>query len=390
MPPRSKILINFSFDANADTPIHPEVLETWVKAEKETPGNPASLHREGRRAQGVLENARDRVGEALGCQARDIIFTSGATEANNLAILGAARALARESGQPITLIASEAEHPAVLGPLRLLQQDGFPLRLLPLTPEAAICKADLVSALAEKSRPTLLALQWANNETGAIQPCPDLEDSLHWHCDGVQGLGKLPLDEKILSADALVFSGHKIRGPKGVGVLKINSAAIFDPVFGGGGQQGGLRPGTESPALAVAFAHALELAIRDQQGFVLNTSNCREAFLRGLGKDIAEYSVHHPLENGLTNTLSLGFDGIDGRMLLPACDAEGLRVSAGSACSSGAPEPSSVLRAAGLSKEAARSSLRISFGWETTPQEAERGGTTLATTLRRLYEVAIP
>jgi len=170
------------------------------------------LHREGRRAQGVLENARDRVGEALGCSAREIIFTSGATEANNLAILGAARALARESGGPISMISSEAEHPAVLGPLRLLQQEGFTLQLLPLTPEAVIQEADLAAALAKTSRPTLLALQWANNETGAIQPFPIPEEGLHWHCDGVQGLGKIPLNDVVLGADALVFSGHKIRG----------------------------------------------------------------------------------------------------------------------------------------------------------------------------------
>jgi len=348
------------------------------------------LHREGRRAQGVLENARDRVGEALGCSAREIIFTSGATEANNLAILGAARALARESGGPISMISSEAEHPAVLGPLRLLQQEGFTLQLLPLTPEAVIQEADLAAALAKTSRPTLLALQWANNETGAIQPFPIPEEGLHWHCDGVQGLGKIPLNDVVLGADALVFSGHKIRGPKGVGVLKINPTAAFDPILGGGGQQGGLRPGTESPALAVAFAQALELAIRDQEEFALNAAQCREAFLRSLSKEVAEFSMHHSPANGIANTLSLGFAGIDGRMLLPACDAEGLRVSAGSACSSGAPEPSSVLRAAGLSKEAARSSLRISFGWNTTPAEAELGGATLGVTVRRLYEVAIP
>ncbi len=376
------------FDANADTAIHPQVLEAWINVEQNHPGNPASLHREGRRAQGILEDARSRVARLLQCSAKEIVFTSGATEGNNLALLGMAYALAEQLGRPISIWSSLAEHPSVLGPLRMLQQKGHLLTLLSVGRGGEVSRAGW-NAAAAKGTPDLIALQWANNETGIIQPLHFLHDypDTSFHCDAVQGFGKLPLQPDALRADALVLSGHKFCAPKGVGVLRISEMAPIHAVLGGGGQQNGMRPGTESPALATAFALALELALKEQKEYADNGHRCQKAFLNALQKKTTRFQENHS-KKGLPNTLNLTFSGIDGRMLLPACDAEGLGISAGSACSSGAPDPSPILQATGLSKEDSRSSVRISFGRKTKKEDAHEGGRRLGETVLRLYEIA--
>jgi cysteine desulfurase len=378
-----------SFDANADTPIHPLVLEAWVDAEQNYPGNPASLHREGRRAQGILEDARSRAARLLQCSAKEIIFTSGATEGNNLALLGMADALSEQFGRPLSIWTSLAEHPSVLGPLRMLQQKGHLLTLLPVGKGGEISNEGWEKAATEGT-PDLIALQWANNETGVIQPLHLLQHfpSTPFHCDAVQGFGKLPLHMDVLRAETLVLSGHKIYAPKGVGLLRVSEMALIHTILGGGGQQNGVRPGTESPALATALALALELAMEEQRTFAKKTNQCRRVFLDALHKKTSRFQENHT-PKGLPNTLNLTFSGLDGRMLLPACDAQGLGLSAGSACSSGAPDPSPVLQAAGLSREDSRSSVRVSFDRNTTKEEAHEGGARLGETVLRLYEIAL-
>lgn len=370
------------------------MAETWLRAEREAGANPASLHRLGRRAQGVLEEARDRVAGLLGCASREIVFCATATEANNLAVLGLARGMARMHGTPPLLVSSAAEHPAVLAPLRLLQQEGFELRLVPLDRHGRADAGAASEALA--AGPALLAWQWANNETGAVQGIPAVPDGCAFHCDAVQGFGKLAADARFLAADTLVLSGHKMRGPKGVAVLRVVERALLDPIMAGGGQQRSVRPGTEAPALAAAFAHALELALGEQVSFARDTAAAAAAMLAPLrarfaaaraGTDAALQENHPPPPAPrLPNTLSLSFRGFDGRLLLPACDAAGLAVSSGSACSSGAAQPSAVLRACGMDASLARATIRVSFGWGQNAADGEEAGRRLGLALGRIYQ----
>jgi len=371
--------------------VREEVLETFVRVSREAGGNPSSIHRAGRHAQAVLENAREEVSEILRCSARDILFTSGATEANNLGILGLARAAERLQGKPLLLLSSRAEHPAALAPLRLLQQQGFPLRLVDID-RHAIADVDAMLEHQSSADASLSVVQWANNETGAVQPIGAIAHSCNanhlWHCDAVQGFGKLALDPSLWRATTLSLSGHKFGAPKGIGVLRLSPDAMLDPVQVGGGQQRSLRSGTESPALAASFAHALRLALEEQSGDAERLLKSRVYFLEEIQKLGLPFHCNHSDENGLPNTMNLSFPGLDGRMLIPACDADGLEISAGAACSSGAALPSSVLVAAGLDPEVARASLRISLSPDLQDSELREAAKRLGKLLRRLYEVA--
>jgi cysteine desulfurase len=380
-------------DANAGLPTREEVLEAYLRTEREVPANPASTHRSGRRAQAVLEDARSRVAARLRCEASQVVFTSGATEADNLGLVGTARALRRMHGAAPALFASAAEHPAALAPLRLLQREGCPLTLVDIDRHARV-DADALVAGMRGAPAAVVALQWANNETGAVQPLAavlaEAAPDRVVHVDAVQGVGKLPWDAALERASGLAVSGHKIGAPKGVGVLRVRDDVALDAVLAGGGQQKGRRGGTESPALAVAFATALDLAMDEQQGAARHTASCVAAFLGGLRSSGVSFEENHPpaATERLPNTCNLAFPGVDGRALMPACDLSGLDVASGAACSSGAALPSAVLRACGLTEELAQASLRASFSPSTTVEEAREAADRLATLLRRLYEVA--
>ncbi len=377
------------------------MAETWLRVSREAPANPASLHRPGQRARAILEDARERVAELLRCEAREVIFTSGATESNNLALFGLARGLRDLHGAPPLLLSSAAEHPSVLGPLRSLQQQGFPLKLVPVDPHAKASIPDMQEALAEHPR-AIVALQWANHETGVVQNPSSLLEALpedaHLHCDAAQGWGRLPFDPSLEGAHSVVLSGHKFGAPKGIGVLRLRSDCFLEPLLVGGDQQRALRPGTESPALAAAFALALELAAAERKVYAERTWAAGEALLselragfRRAGLSFEDRVVLNcPRIPGqvLPNTLNLSFRGVDGRLLLPACDAEGLALASGSACASGAPEPSPVLRACGHPEALARASLRISFGGEQTASEGREAGRRLTALILRAYKLA--
>ncbi len=375
-------------DYNAGAPLREDALQAFLVANREVPANPSSQHRLGRQAQGVLEDARDRVAAALGCAPREIFFCATATEACNLALLGAARAKRAMTGETPLLVGSLAEHPAVLGALRMLQQEGFSLQLLPLDGHARVEEA----ALAEIPAGAFLAMQWANNETGAVQPWELVAelDCAFSHCDAVQGVAKLPLDPAILAASTLAISGHKLGAPKGVAVLRVADSATLEPVLGGGGQQRGIRPGTEAPALAAAFAVALEGALADQAKFAETTAAAVATLEDHLFRAIPEVRFIHPGtgQTRLPNTTSLCFPGLDGRVLLPALDADGLAVSAGSACSSGSTMPSSVLVACGLSEAEARATVRISFGPGQGGAVGEQVARQVVTVVGRAYGIA--
>lgn len=364
-----------------------------MAVERDTCGNPAAIHRSGRHAQAVLENARGEVADCLSCAPRDIIFTSGATEANNLAILGMAAAMAEFQAEKPVLIASRAEHPAALAPLKRLQQQGFTLKLVDINRNAVVDIDAILSAISQHSN-TLSVVQWANNETGAVQPLQDLAAATNfdhgWHVDAAQGFGKLPLLQALSSATTMSLSGHKFGAPKGVGVLRAAESAMISPLQVGGGQQYNRRSGTESPALAASFAKALNLALAEQQEFAERSRKCCEDLLHHLVAEGIPHTLNHcdGPNDSLPNTLNLSFPGLDGRLLIPALDAEGIEASAGSACSSGAAQASPVLLAAGLDEKTAMATCRLSFGPEFDLSELPMLGERLSKLLLRLYEVA--
>ncbi len=364
-----------------------------MAVERDTRGNPAAIHRSGRHAQAVLENARDEVAECLACASRDIIFTSGATEANNLAILGMASAMAEFKAEKPLLIASRAEHPAALAPLKKLQQQGFNLNLVEIDRFAGIDMSAVLDAIAQHPH-TLSVVQWANNETGTVQPLEQLAtatDFNHsWHVDAAQGFGKLPWLPALTSATTMSLSGHKFGAPKGVGVLRATESAMISPLQVGGGQQYNRRSGTESPALAASLALALKLALAEQQDFAARSRRCCEGLLHHFSSEKIPFTQnqHEGFQESLPNTLNLSFPGLDGRLLIPALDAEGIEASAGSACSSGAAQASPVLLAAGLDEKTAMATCRLSFGPDFELSELPLLAQQLSKLLLRLYEVA--
>jgi cysteine desulfurase len=374
-------------DANAGLPVRAEVLEEYLRIERAFGANPASLHRAGRGAQGVLEGARSRVASALRCEDSEVVFTSGATEGCNIALFGIVRGSAQILGRKLRLVSSLAEHPAVVGPLRLLQLEGHHVDWLPLD---AYATTDL-SAWPEQV-PDLIAMQWANNETGAVQPLSQMLDLMPsnavWFCDAVQGIGKLAWNDSLSDADSLVISGHKFGAPKGIGALVLKNEVLFEAPIVGGGHQGGRRPGTENPALAAALALALELALQEQSSNQENWSRCRLAFLQELARAVPDVQFNHPTQGGLSNTISLTFPNLDGRLLLPTLDADGLEVSAGSACSSGSPTPSTVLLATGMTQPLANASIRVTLCPKMDAAVVKSAATRLATAISRLYDVA--
>lgn len=373
--------------------VRPEALDAFVAVERDTRGNPAAIHRSGRRAHAVLENARGEVAECLQCAPRDIIFTSGATEANNLAVLGMAAAMAEFKAEKPLLVASRAEHPAALAPLKRLQKQGFNLNLVDIDGNAVV-DIESVLAMIGNHANTLTVVQWANNETGAVQPLQQLGETTDfdhgWHVDAAQGFGKLPWLPALASATTLSLSGHKFGAPKGIGVLRATENTMISPLQVGGGQQYNRRSGTESPALAASLAVALRLAMEEQQDFAERSRCWRRDLLQHLNKEKIPFTCNHPEDSqeSLPNTLNLSFPGLDGRLLIPALDAEGIEASAGSACSSGAAQASPVLLAAGLDENTAMATCRLSFGPEFEPSELPSLGQRLSRLLLRLYEVA--
>lgn len=361
--------------------------------ERDTCGNPAAIHRSGRHAQAVLENARSEVAGLLSCSPRDIIFTSGATESNNLAILGAARAMAEFHGEKPLLLASRTEHPAALAPLKWLQQQGYRLELVALDHHAVADSKALAEQIAQHPQ-TLTVLQWANNETGVVQniaPIAKATDFDHaWHVDAAQGIGKLTLDSLLQSATTMSLSGHKFGAPKGVGVLRTAESALISPLQVGGGQQYNRRSGTESPALAACFAHALRLALAEQENFAEHSRECCRRLMNHFRSTEIPHKFNHLSgeHDSLPNTLNISFPGLDGRMLIPALDADGIEASAGSACSSGAAQASPVLLAAGLDEPTAMATCRLSFGPDFALEELDTLAQRLSKLLLRLYEVA--
>ncbi len=363
-------------DHNATTPIRPEVAEAVTRCWREGYANPASQHQPGAQARRALEQARESVAAILGAeltgsQPDRVIFTSGGTESNNLALLGIAGAGGFEPGQ---VIVSAIEHPSVLEPAQTLLERGWRLDALGATSDGVVRVEDLPALLRPETR--LVSVILGNHETGVLQPVAELsktcrEAGVPLHTDAIQVVGKLPVDFRSLGVAAMSVAAHKFQGPQGIGALVLHGGTALRPIHFGGHQQWGFRPGTEPVALAVGMATALQFWQDEHEALAQRMTALRERFESGLRAGFPELVINGAAAARLPHTSSIAFPGLDGQVLLMALDLAGVACSVGSACSSGSSELSPTLRAMGLPRSILASSLRFSLGATTSEAQIE-------------------
>ena len=351
------------FDHNSTTPVDPDVAAVVAQALRETFGNPSSTHRAGQKARQELERARRTVAQFLGASAAEIVFTSGGTEANNLAIFGVVRASA---GRMRHVITTGVEHPAVLEPCRQMEREGVSVSYAPVNADGVVSVAEIDRLLRPET--VLISVMHANNETGAIQPVAGIADlvkqrrgagqQIFLHSDGVQAAGKIALRVADLGVDLYSVSSHKLYAPKGCGVLFVRKNTPLESVQFGGRHERGRRAGTENVVGAMGMARAMELC----GDLGTDVGNVRDLFESSLRASVADMKINGAHAARLPNTSNVLFRGLSAEALVIALDMRGMAVSTGSACSSGSVEPSHVLLAMGLSEEEAKSSVRFSFG----------------------------
>jgi len=375
-------------DHSATTAVRAEVLAAMLPYFCEEYGNASSVHSFGQRAGKALEDARATVAACIGASPEEIIFTSGGTESNNLAIKGILRAAGRKGRHVIT---SAVEHPAVLNVCEELKDDGIDVTVLPVDKDARVS----VEALEAAFRPdtALVSIMAANNEVGTIEPLAELahaaaEARVPFHTDAVQAAGKIPMRVDDLGVDLMSFSAHKFYGPKGVGALYIRRRTRIKGVQAGGHHERGLRAGTENVAGIVGMARALELACAemDVQGPRLRA--LRDKLQVGLLASVSDSKLNGHLTERLPHLLNIAFSNAEGEAVLFALDALGVAISTGSACSSGTLEPSHVLTAMGISPEIAHGSLRISLGRDNTEADVDFVLTELPKIIERFRQMS--
>ncbi len=366
-------------DNNATTPLLPAVAEAMRPFADEAFGNPASGHGAGRRARQALEDAREQAAALLGARPDEVVFTSGATEANNLAVFGLA------GDAPGHVVASPVEHPSVAEPLRRLREIGFAVDSLPVDP-AGVVRPDALSCLM-RPETRLVTVMLANNETGAVQPVRALVETakgIAFHCDAAQAVGRLPVRFDELGVTTLSLSAHKFHGPRGAGALLVRRGARLRPLFYGGHQQRGLRPGTEPVALAVGLAAALELADKEGETRRAHVEELRHRFLGALQARAVPVVLNGPEEDGVPHTINVSFPGCRAEALLMNLDLAGVACSTGSACSSGSLLPSPVLRAMGVPDDVLHSAMRFSLSFLLTEGEIDEAARRVVAAVARL------
>ena len=375
-------------DHNATTPLAPSVADAMAQAMREDFGNPSSVHYFGQRAKRRVDDARSAVAALLGGTPAEVVFTSGGTEADNLALRGAAEARAASGRRH--LIASAVEHEAVLNTLKALTRLGWRTTLLPVDASGIVSPAALADVIDHET--AVVSVMHANNEIGTLQPVTDLAAIAHehgalFHTDAVQSTGKLPIDLSALGVDLLSLSGHKFNGPKGVGALWIRRGVRLSAIQTGGRHERNRRAGTENvPALA-GLGVAADLASRTLREHASRFATLRDRLEAGILGGVSGAVVNGDRERRVPNTSNISFDGIEAESLLIALDLEGIAVSTGSACSSGTLEPSHVLRAMGLPHQRVQSSIRFSLGAGNTVEQIDRVIVELPAIVHRLRDL---
>lgn len=374
------------FDHAATTPVRPEVLEAMLPFFNASWGNPSSPHRFGRAAKAGLEQGKREVGEALGVEPNQVIFTSGGTEADNLAVIGAAQA-ARRTGKSMHVVTTAIEHKAVLAAAHVVVSMGGRETILPVDRNGQVHLDALDAALAEG--PALVSVMWVNNEVGTVQPMAEIgarcrAAGVPLHSDAVQSFGKLHIDLDAVGCSLLAISGHKLGAPKGIGALIVRDRHIVDSLIHGGGQQYGIRPGTENVAGAVALGRAALLARRELDAHVASVGALRDDLAARLQAAIPDLVVHAAGVERAPHVLSIAIPGAEAEAMLMHLDLAGVACSGGSACASGSAEPSHVLTAMGVERGLALGTIRFSLGHESTPADIDRAVEVLPSVVERV------
>jgi cysteine desulfurase len=358
--------------------MRPEVLDVFSEHLTRT-GNANSLHGAGRAARRVVEESRERIAAALGARPGEVLFTSGGTESDNLAVKGVT--WARQSADPgrVRVLSAATEHHAVLDPLDWLAERGSKVELVPVDGNGRVdveAYTHLLTADAESV--ALVSLMWANNEVGTVQPIAELaavarEHGIPFHTDAVQAVGAVPVDFAASGVDALTLTAHKIGGPYGVGALVASRSLEMSPLLHGGGQERGVRSGTLDVPAVAAFARAVELAVGDQESYAARVRGLRDALVAGVRAAVPDAVLRGPEDAArrLPGNAHFTFPGCEGDSLLMLLDHQGVQCSTGSACSAGVPQPSHVLLAMGRTPAEARGSLRFSLGHSSTPADVD-------------------
>jgi cysteine desulfurase len=378
-------------DHAATTPVRPEVLQAMLPYLGAAAfGNPSSSHQFGRVARAGLEQARREVAEAVQAEPSQVFFTSGGTEADNLAIIGCALA-ARDQGRPMLAVVSAIEHKAILAAAHAVCHLGGREIILPVDSRGLVDLDALDRALAEE--PAVVSVMWVNNEIGTVQPIAEIGRRCQaaaavLHSDGVQAFGKVPVAFRDLSCAMLTLSGHKIGAPKGIGALVIRDRKILEAIIHGGGQQFGVRPGTENVPGAVALGTAARLAVEEMAAETVRLSALRDDLAARLQAAVADLVINAEGAPRAPHILSIAVPGAESEALLMHLDMQGIAASGGSACSTGAVEPSHVLSAIGLPRELALSAIRLSLGHESTAADVDRVAAVFPKVVSRVRKLA--
>ncbi len=373
------------FDNNATTPVLPEIFEAMRPYFGEHFGNASSIHHHGQETRAAVERARESVAALLGCRPTEIVFTSGGTEGDNLALFGLAKA-----GDHV--ITSTIEHHAVLNSAKRLEDVGCEVTYIPVDGRGQVDPDDIKRALRPNTK--LITIMFANNETGVLQPVEEIGKiaaggDVFFHTDGVQAAGKVPIDVHRVGCDLLSISGHKMNAPQGIGAIYVGKGAILQPMLYGGSHERSRRAGTENVPGIVALGKAAELAKKGfDDGSVAKIATMRDQIEKTILESVESTGVNGAGAPRVPNTTNIYFDFIEGEALVIALDLKGLAVSTGAACSSGAIEPSHVLTAMGLPSDRARASLRFSLGKQNTAEEVNFALELIPATVARLRELS--
>ncbi|MGC4191609.1 MAG: cysteine desulfurase family protein [Thermomicrobiales bacterium] len=382
-------------DHAATTPVDPAVVQAMLPYFSTVFGNPSSIYRVGQDARAALDRARQTVARVLNCRPSEVVFTSGATESDNLALKGVAWAarLAHPAGPMPHIVTTAIEHHAVLHAADALEEQGFAVTRIPCDARGVVRSEAIAAAIRPET--CLISVMYANNEVGSIQPIAEIgaiarERGIPFHTDAVQAAGSHPLDVQALGVDLLALSAHKFYGPKGVGILYVRKGMPIRFQQDGGGQESGRRGGTENVPLIVGMAEALQRADASREAYTAHTRGLRDALWAGIQEQVPDVSLNGPDLDGqrLTNNLNVSIRGVQGETALLALDMDGVEGSAGSACTTGNSEPSHVLLAMGLTEETARASLRLTVGRGNSRDEIDDAIEVLAGVVARIRSLS--